>query len=386
MAADINGDNLIVTLDAPVANVLSIDVAVDLYTVWKDWLLDENKNLGYPSLFRPVGGDDLTPGIQSGAYFFWRNDFGWRLRSSEDDQTIFVNGNLAPQDSTLPITIPTIGGFTVMYDGLQPITQNIDTIKDTLEFTTFNGGIYWDSANGKTSITLSTDGNERVPLKNLSDVKTQAAAKGFSRIYVVTDGVIGATEDVNNFTLVGETASRTSVTFIAGCITVDAEFEFLTLSGTLDGSITANRCSIGTLSNLGGTVSESVLKECIFLAQTITFKTANTQRIHMIDCSSSGPATTVDTNDHAGELHCHNFKGVIIFTNHTGAGLAAFDTIGGRITLDVSITGTFLLAGVGTVIDNTTSANIINQMLETVNIKNNTAKISLLLAKALSHD
>jgi hypothetical protein len=123
-----DGDNLIITLDAPTAGILTMGAEVDLYNAWKDWMLESPVNRKYPPAFRTTGGDPLTPGIDAGAYFFVRNDYGWRARPDESDHTVYLNGNLPPEDSSLPIMIPTIGGYTVLVDGLQPITQNVDTI------------------------------------------------------------------------------------------------------------------------------------------------------------------------------------------------------------------------------------------------------------------
>jgi len=128
MAIDFDGDNLVITLDAPTDGILTIDAEVGLYNAWKDWMLESYANRKYPQAFRTVGGDSLTPGIDAGAYFFIQNNLGWRIRPFEADATVFLTGNLAPEDSTLPIMIPTIGTYTVLVDGLQPITQNVDTI------------------------------------------------------------------------------------------------------------------------------------------------------------------------------------------------------------------------------------------------------------------
>lgn len=123
-----DGDNLIVTLDAPTVGALTLDVT-ELYKQWKQWILGSYGRLGYPPLFfDSFGGNDLTTGIKAGAYFVLQNNNGWRIRSTEEDQTVYVVGNLTPADSTLPIVIPTIGAYTVMFDGLQPVTQNVDTI------------------------------------------------------------------------------------------------------------------------------------------------------------------------------------------------------------------------------------------------------------------
>lgn len=126
-----DGETLIMTLDAPTDSVLIQDVELDWYNAWKDWMLESPLNRKYPPVFLDsFGGNTLTPSIDAGAYFVFQNSRGWRMRSAEFDQTVYVGGNVAPSDSSLPITIPTIGGHTVMYDGLQPVTQNVDAILD----------------------------------------------------------------------------------------------------------------------------------------------------------------------------------------------------------------------------------------------------------------
>ena len=136
--ATFDGEALIMTLDAPTAGALTQNVQDDWYEQWKLWMLDGN--MRYPPLFfDSFGGNDLTPGVKAGAYFVFQNTSGWRIRSSEADQTVYVVGNVAPADSSLPMIVPTIGAYTVLFDGLQPITQNIDTITETLEIATFIG-------------------------------------------------------------------------------------------------------------------------------------------------------------------------------------------------------------------------------------------------------
>ena len=122
-----DGDNLIMTLDAPTDGVLIIDTEIDLYSEWKKWqLLDDN--LRYEKAFDTAAGDELTTTSDIGAYFFSRNDLGWRIRPHESDHTIYLTGNLVPRNSSLPLVIPTIGGYTVLVLGLQPVTQNVDDL------------------------------------------------------------------------------------------------------------------------------------------------------------------------------------------------------------------------------------------------------------------
>ena len=123
-----DGDNLIMTLDAPTANVLTQDVEVNWYNAWKDWQLESPLNRKYPPVFYDsFGGNNIVSGLDAGAYFIFQNNRGWRIRPYEDDQTIYVTGTIVPGDSTLPIIIPTVGAYTVMFDGLQQQTQVVET-------------------------------------------------------------------------------------------------------------------------------------------------------------------------------------------------------------------------------------------------------------------
>ena len=123
-----DGNNLIMTLDAPTGGVLTQDVEVDWYNAWKDWMLESPLNRKYPPLFfDSFGGNNIVTGLDAGAYFIFQNNRGWRLRPFEADQTIYVTGSVVPSDSSLPITIPTIGGYTVMFDGLQQQTQVVES-------------------------------------------------------------------------------------------------------------------------------------------------------------------------------------------------------------------------------------------------------------------
>jgi hypothetical protein len=125
MATTFDGDNLLITLNAGGA-VHSVNAETDLYSDWKEWVKLSSANAAHAPAFRTTGGDPLTPGIEAGAYFFLRNDLGWRIKPAEEDATITLTGNLAPEDSSLPIVIPTTGAYTVLVLGLQPITQGVE--------------------------------------------------------------------------------------------------------------------------------------------------------------------------------------------------------------------------------------------------------------------
>lgn len=126
-----NGATLVITLDNPVSGVLNVDVETDLYSEWKLWA-KTGDNLKFPPAFRNAGGDPLSTGIEAGAYFFLRNDLGWRIISSDANQTINYLGNLVGESSALPI-INVTPGRSVLHLGLQPVTQGVDDLLTELQ-------------------------------------------------------------------------------------------------------------------------------------------------------------------------------------------------------------------------------------------------------------
>jgi hypothetical protein len=119
MAAQFDGPNLLITLDAPTAGVLN-QTAEQVYDDAKQWYLNLN-NRKYPFPFTTSGGEDVTTVQKAGAYYFLRNDIGWRIQGTDEDQDVFWDGNLIPADLTLRM-INTQPGRTVAHFGLQPIT------------------------------------------------------------------------------------------------------------------------------------------------------------------------------------------------------------------------------------------------------------------------
>ena len=106
-----DGINLLITLDAATP---SVDVQIDLYSDWKEYI-KTGDNVKFPKAFsNSAGGQATVPGEVTGRNFFLRNDLGWRIRPAEEDAEINLIGNLFKFDATLPMIIPTLGAFTVL--------------------------------------------------------------------------------------------------------------------------------------------------------------------------------------------------------------------------------------------------------------------------------
>lgn len=89
--------------------VTSLNVKVDLYSDWKEWLLLSD-NAKYEQAFSTVGGDDLGGGLFLGDYYFLEN--GWKIKPQEGNHVLTVIGNLISRDGGSPF-ISTVGNFNV---------------------------------------------------------------------------------------------------------------------------------------------------------------------------------------------------------------------------------------------------------------------------------
>lgn len=105
----------LVTFDGPnkliIVNpgVRSLNVRVDLYSTWKEWVV-LGDNTKYLPAFSVIGGDEIGGGRFLGATFFIEN--GWKIRPAEESHTLTVEGNLYGRGGVDPFT-STLGNFNV---------------------------------------------------------------------------------------------------------------------------------------------------------------------------------------------------------------------------------------------------------------------------------
>jgi hypothetical protein len=105
-----------VTFDGPnkliIVNngITSIDVKIDIYSDWKEWIVLSD-NAKYPQVISVIGGDEISPSIYLGATFFLEN--GWKIRPYEGNHTLTVSGNLYTRDGSSPF-VSTTGSYNVL--------------------------------------------------------------------------------------------------------------------------------------------------------------------------------------------------------------------------------------------------------------------------------
>ena len=344
-----NGETLIVTLDSGVTTLEWIDV----YSAWKDWMLESPLNRRYPKAFRPDGGNPLSTIINQGSYFFLNNLGGWRVKPPEEDITIYATGNLAVEDTTLPALVPTDGAYTAAILGLQPITQGITPVMgEQLAFSSFGGGITVDVISGHAGIGTAPSGGPigtlKDPSNNLTDALTIASDLGFGTFYIIGDVTIDNTNDFDGFIFVGESEIKSVLTVDTDASVIGCEFYDCTVAGILDGDCKAKNCVIGTLNYVSGTI-----QQCILESGTITLGGSN--EAHFLDCWSGVAETSTPVIDMGGsgqELSLRNYYGGIKLINKSGNDNVSIDLSSGNVILASTVTaGTIVVRGIGKLVD-----------------------------------
>ena len=237
------------------STVTDIEVGPQLYSQWKEWkkIGDNGK---YPEMFRTIGGDPLTPGIDAGAYYFINNTDGWRIRPAEEDATVLIVGNLAPEDSTVDIAVPTLGAYTVLMLGLQPITQNVGDILTITQSAAFSGTVSLDFGSLNSGTTWP-NGTLTQPVNNWTDAILIAEREGITKI-LFKDGNVVLDKGYPGWTFIGGSANPKYSIDMNGQDVSGCTFASCTLTGTAASTSPGPHvsCRLVGLSNVAGVNGE----------------------------------------------------------------------------------------------------------------------------------
>lgn len=109
-----DGINKIISItQAPVSNLVEIDVQVDLYSDWKEWML-QSDNAKYAPAMRSVGGDPISQVRSLGATYFLIND--WKIRPYNADHRLLLVGNLYTDPAGESPILSTINPHSVIVE------------------------------------------------------------------------------------------------------------------------------------------------------------------------------------------------------------------------------------------------------------------------------
>lgn len=326
-----DGNNLIITLDA---GVTEVDVINDIYEAWKDWMLVSPLNRGYPQAFVSDGGNPLSSIINQGSYIFLRNDYGWRIRPPEEDTTIYLTGNLAVSDTTLPAFISTVGTYTAALLGLQPITQGVtESMATQLEANVFQGAaVCIDVLNGYPGtgyINGNPIGTRQAPSDNMVDTHTILMTRGLRNVNVMSSMPIDNIDLSDGHSFLGDSPFLT-LTINPSADVTNCDIHNLTVVGELDGLNVIRDCSIGAVTNVSG-----IFEKCAF---TSTVQLNGDTFIFESYSQIAGglyPAFDVGSND----ITFRNYRGSAGLQNAQAGHLSSCGIYGGRFIAEASCIG-----------------------------------------------
>jgi hypothetical protein len=353
----IDGPNQLITLASGVTEV----EVIDIYSEWKNWV-QSGTNSKFPPAFRTVGGDPLTSIINAGAYFFLRNDLGWRLKPPEEDITIYLVGNLAVQDTLLPAFVPTDGAFTAAILGLQPVTQGVTPImRRQLEYNAFSNAVWIDVINGEagTGYTIEGEpiGTPEHPTNSVQSAVAIQLARGLPRTLMVLGNLtLGAGDDVTGFKIVGESAAVTTLTLGTDATITNVSIDESYVTGTLDGNAIIRNSYVQNLTYFSG-----YLFQCE-IAGTITL--GGNAQADILSCYSgvAGQSTpTIDMGGSGNSLGLRDYNGGVKLINKTGTESASIDLAAGQVRIDLTTVtnGKVVVRGDGKVVDDANPDDIL---------------------------
>lgn len=355
LQAEFFGEQLRIVLPL---GVTVVDIGPDVYSQWKEWA-KLGANIRFPPAFRTVGGDPLTPGIDAGAYYFQNNTDGWRIRPAEANATVLITGNLAPEDPELPLAVPTLGGYTVLLLGLQPITQSVSTLLELQQSTAFDGAVSIDTLGGGTAGTSWPIGTTSEPSSNLADALLIAAREGISRFFV--RGPITLTSSLLGYEFSGLSAESLDIITLNSQDVSGSRFTNCTIIGPAaalsptSGTINALGCNLSMIANLNG-----VFRDC-GIEDEFKFTSGRTVMHRTFSEIAGLGKPTYDFDGQPADVSMRGYDGGADFINCTHADARmSVDCNSGAPRVNASCTaGQFVFRGVGDLTNNTGGTEVV---------------------------
>lgn len=243
-------------------------------------------------------------------------------------------------------------------------TANSAGLQDpfSLQAAAFAGGVAIDvtSQFSGTSFPIGTRSN---PVNNLDDAKTIADLRGLHEMFILSSMTFATTDLSKGYRFVGDSPVIVTVTLDTSVDITNCEFTQVTVTGTLDGSNTFERCHIQNVNFFNGAIHQCSIEGTITLGGGITAEIYDSWS----GVAGGGPGQTaeIDMGGTGQDLLMRNYAGGMSLINCTGASDISIDMNSGRVVLDPTISdGAFYIRGVADVFDATTgTATVFNQTI-----------------------
>lgn len=120
-----------------VSGVTSLDVQIDIYGNWKEWML-VRENSKYSQALTAVGGDPITGTTAVGITYFLEN--GWRIKMWEGSHLLSVAGNIYTREPGQDPYVEPDGLFKVTISTVRSNLVDLVTIEGASSNTNISTG------------------------------------------------------------------------------------------------------------------------------------------------------------------------------------------------------------------------------------------------------
>lgn len=224
-----------------------------------------------------------------------------------------------------------------------------------IEYASFGDGVTVDEVNG-TAGSIFPIGTPSQPSNNWPDALAIAIYRGFTRFYVNGDADLDGSFDLTDYVIIGESPAKTEITISGLASTIGMEIKNSTVTGVLDGMNYLSACTVVDLEYVNGRLfncgligdielsggANAVMNDCY---------TVDQDDPPVIDMGGTGQSLVMP--NYSGLATIHNLSDP---TQDVGIGLDA-----GAIIIDNTVTaGSIIIAGIGSVVDNSGDSTIVD--------------------------
>ena len=246
------------------------------------------------------------------------------------------------------------------------------TSSPDIEYGSFNGYVSID-VTSPYSGTLFPTGTPRQPVNNIPDAKLIADYRGFDEFYIIGNIVIGAGDDIDDFTVRGQDPSKSTIQVETESLAYNCTFIDCMLTGVLDGNCTVKDSVVYNLDYVYGFIYNCLIAE----VGEITL--GGIVHAYFLNCYSGkgtvhgGGKPTINFGGDGAVLVMHNYNGDISLKNKTGVQAAMINLNAGSIEIQNScMNGTIECQGTGNIEDYSADGCIVyaEDLMNSANIAN----------------
>lgn len=292
------------------------------------------------SIVSASGKEDLGGGTKVGLTVSLQNSvIGFEARPGPDWVTCsLIGGNLVAFDidkvTTIEPTNPTA------FVAIKATSSSSATLQeqDALQYSSYGGAVNIDVNSGHSGTEYPV-GNAEYPVDNFPDAVLIANEKGFNKLNLRSNAVLGVGDDIIGFSLVGQNPIRTYVTITDAAITDNCEISECTVAGTLDGNTILRSCVLGSLNYVNGHIYQCGLSEGVI-------QLGGDVQATFTDCFSivAGASTpTIDLGVTEQPLAVRGHVGGLRIQNKTNTAPTSIDMHSGHVIIDATVTSPLVI-------------------------------------------